>query len=104
MERAEEPTTMPTRIDLLPDLEAFTKACVASGRYSDTDDVIRTALRRLQDAESRRAAFNAVLDQTEADAAQNGTHDLDDVLAEVDAIIDEAVRANEPGHPENYSY
>ena len=83
---------MPTRIDLPPDLEAFTRACVTSGRYSDTNDVIRTALRKLQDAETRRAAFVSMLDETEAEAARDGTHDLDDVLAEVDAIIDAAVR------------
>ena len=83
---------MPTQIDLPPDLEAFTKACVTSGRYSDTSDVIRTALRQLQDAESRRAAFNAMLDETRQEAARNGTHDLDDVLAEVDSIIDAAER------------
>ena len=83
---------MPTRIDLPPDLEAFTEACITSGRYSDTNDVIRAALRHLQDSESRRVAFVKMLDETEAEAARNGTHDLDDVLAEMDAIIDAASR------------
>ena len=83
---------MPTRIDLPPDLEAFTRACVSSGRYSDTNDVIRAALRQLQNAEARSAAFIKMLDETEAEAARDGTHDLDDVLAEVDAIIDAATR------------
>ena len=83
---------MPTKIDLPPDLEAFTRACVTSGRYSDTNDVIRTALRQLQNTESRRAAFNAMLDETRQEVARNGTHDIDDVLAEVDAIIEAAER------------
>ena len=83
---------MPTRIDLPPDLEAFTQACITSGRYSDTNDVIRTALRQLQDAESRRAAFVKMLDETEAEVARDGAHDLDDVLAEVAAIIAAASR------------
>lgn len=83
---------MPTKVDLPPDLEAFTRACVTSGRYSDTNDVIRTALRKLQSAESRRIAFNAMLDETRQEVAREGTHDLDDVLAEMDAIIDAAVR------------
>ena len=83
---------MPTKIDLPPDLEAFTQACVSSGRYSDKNDVIRTALRHLQNAESRRLAFNAMLDETRREAAREGTHDLDDVLAEMDAIIDAAIR------------
>lgn len=82
---------MPTRIDLPPDLEAFTRACVTSGGYSDTGDVIRTALRELQDAESRRATFNAMLDETRQEVTRNGTHDIDDVLAELDAIIEAAV-------------
>lgn len=84
---------MSTKIDLPPDLEAFTQACVANGRYSDTNDVIRTALRQLQNAESRRAVFNAMLDETRDEVAREGTHDLDDVLAEMDAIIDAAIRA-----------
>lgn len=92
MKRATEPAAMPTKIDLPPDLEAFTRTCVSSGRYSDTDDVIRTALRQLKDAESRRAAFNAMLDETRQEVERDGTHDLDDVLAEVDAIIDAAER------------
>jgi len=83
---------MPTRIDLPPDLEAFTRTCIASGRYTDTNDVIHTALRHLQDAEKRSTTFNAMLDETEAEAARNGTHDIDDVLAEVDAIIEAAER------------
>ena len=82
---------MPTKIDLPPDLEAFTRDCVTSGRFSDTNDVIRAALRQLQSAESRRAAFNTMLDETRQEVAREGTHDLDDVLAEMDAIIDAAV-------------
>lgn len=81
---------MPTKIDLPPDLDAFTRACVTSGRYSDTGDVIRTALRHLQDAESRRAAFNAMLNETRQEVARDGAHDVDDVLADMDAIIDAA--------------
>lgn len=83
---------MPTTIDLPPDLEAFTRACVTSGRYSDANEVIRAALRHMQDAEKRRAAFVEMLDETEAEAGRNGTHDIDDVLAEMDAIIDAAER------------
>ena len=82
---------MPTKIDLPPDLEAFTEACITSGRYSDTGDVIRAALRHLQNAESRRLAFNAMLAETRQEVAREGTHDIDDVLAEMDAIIDAAV-------------
>ena len=47
---------------------------------------------KLQDDESRRAAFVKMLDDTEAEAARDGAHDLDDVLAEVDAIIAAAAR------------
>ena len=83
---------MSTRIELPPDLEAFTRACVASGRYSDTNDVVRAALKHLQKAEFQTAAFVGMLDETEAEAARHGTHAIDDVLAEVDAIIDGAPR------------
>jgi len=83
---------MPTKIDLPPDLEAFTRACATSGRYSDASDVIRAALRRLQDADARRTAFVNMLDEAEAEAVRNGSYDLDDVLAEVDAVIDATAR------------
>lgn len=79
---------MSTRIDLPPELEAFARDCVTSGRYSDTNDVIRAALRRLQDAEARRSSFNAMLAETRAEADRDGTFELDTVLAEADAIIE----------------
>lgn len=87
-----EPIGMPTTIDLPPDLEAFARDCVTSGRYSDVADVIRAALRRFQDAEARRRDFAAMLGETRAEAARDGTCDLDAVLAEADAIIDAATR------------
>lgn len=43
-----------TRTDLPPELEAFARSRVTSGRYSDTNEAIRAALCRLQDAEVRR--------------------------------------------------
>jgi antitoxin ParD1/3/4 len=79
---------MSTRIDLPPELEAFTRDCVTSGRYSDTNDVIRAALRRLQDAEARRHSFNAMLADTRAEADRDGTYGIDTVIAEIEASID----------------
>ena len=79
---------MPTQIELPPDLKAFTRACVAGVAVAATGDVIRTALRYLQNAESRRPAFNAMFDETRQEVARNGTHDVDDVLGEVDAMIE----------------
>ncbi len=79
---------MSTRIDLPPELEAFARDCVTSGRYSDTGDVIRAALRQLQDAEAHRHSFAAMLAETRAEADTIGTYDVATVLAEMDAIID----------------
>jgi antitoxin ParD1/3/4 len=83
---------MSTRIDLPPELEAFARDCVTSGRYSDTNDVIRAALRRLQDAEARRSSFNAMLAETRAEAERDGAHDVDAVLEEMDALIRASAR------------
>ena len=83
---------MATNVHLTPELEAFARSCVASGRYNNVSEVVRAALRRLQDAETARAAFNVALDRARDEADRDGVHDLDAVLAEMDAIIDAAER------------
>jgi len=50
---------MGTNVTLTPELERFAQACVERGRFNNVSEVVRSALRMLQEAEERRAAFVA---------------------------------------------
>ncbi len=78
---------MATNVHLTPALEGFARGCVESGRYNNVSEVVRSALRLLQDTEAQRNAFNAMLDQVRAETEQDGACRVEDVAAEMDAII-----------------
>jgi antitoxin ParD1/3/4 len=73
---------MATNVHLTPELERFARKCVEGGRYNNLSEVVRAALRLLQDAEVRRT-----LDDAMAEADREGTFSLESVLEEVDAVI-----------------
>lgn len=79
---------MTTNVHLTPELERFARECVAAGRYNNVSEVVRSALRLLQDSEERRREFLAMLHEAEAEAERTGTSTIDEVIADVDAIID----------------
>ena len=81
---------MATNVHLTPELEGFARQCVDSGRYNNVSEVVRSALRLLQDAEQQRGAFAAMLEETRTEAIRDGVHTIDSVAAELDAIIDAA--------------
>ena len=83
---------MATNVHLTPELESFARECVSAGRYNSVSEVVRTALRLLQDAEERRQAFNEMIAAVRSEADREGVHDIDTVLAEMDAAIDDASR------------
>jgi antitoxin ParD1/3/4 len=78
---------MATNVHLTPELERFARDCVEGGRYNNVSEVVRSALRLLQETEQRRLQFQAMLRETEAEAERDGTVALDDVIAEIDEII-----------------
>jgi antitoxin ParD1/3/4 len=80
-------------LTLPPDLERFAADAVASGRYRDVSELVAASLALLQRAEADRVVFIRSLEAAQAEAEREGWHELDDVLAEVDAIIDEEARA-----------
>jgi len=45
---------MTTHVDLTLELEHFARDCVESGRYDNMSEVMRSALRLLQEREERR--------------------------------------------------
>ena len=64
------------------------EACRGGGRYNNVSEVVRAALRLLQDAEVRRAEFRRMVEAVEQEAERAGDASLETVLAEMDAIID----------------
>jgi antitoxin ParD1/3/4 len=78
---------MATNVHLTPELEHFTRECVESGRYNNVSEVVRSALRLLQETENRRREFVSMLRQAEAETDREGAILLEDALAEANAII-----------------
>ncbi len=78
---------MATNVHLTPELERFARECVEGGRYNNVSEVVRSALRLLQDREDQRRQFQAMLDEAMAEADRDGTFTIDEVSAEVEAII-----------------
>jgi antitoxin ParD1/3/4 len=76
-----------TNVHLTADLEKFAHGCVESGRYNNVSEVVRSALRLLQDAEAQRQAFASMLKTVRSETKRKGTHTIDELTAEMDAII-----------------
>jgi antitoxin ParD1/3/4 len=58
------PVTIKTRnVSLTPEIEAFIAGRIATGRYRSASEVVRAALRLLEDDERRREAMSLQTDQ-----------------------------------------
>jgi antitoxin ParD1/3/4 len=79
---------MSTNVHLTPELERFARECVDSGRYNNISEVVRAALRLLEEADERRRKFDAMLQAVEAEGDRDGWISHEDVMAEVDRILD----------------
>ena len=82
---------MGTNVNPTPELERFAQACVESGRFNNVSEVVRSALRMLQEAEERRAAFVASLEVAREEGLREGLATVEEVEADIRAAID-AVR------------
>ena len=78
---------MGTNVNLTPELERFAQVCVETGRFNNVSKVVRSALRMLQDAEERKAAFVASLEDAVAEGDRDGFSSSEDVEAEVTTAI-----------------
>ena len=78
-----DPVTLP------PDLQRFAEEEVAAGRFRNLSEVAAAGVNLLRRAEAERAAFIASLEAAEAEANRDGWVSLDEMLAEMDAIIAE---------------
>ena len=83
---------MATNVHLTAELEEFARDCVSSGRFNNVSEVVRAGLRLLQADEDRRQAFTAMLRDVRTEADRDGTHSVEDVLAEMDTVIEQAKR------------
>jgi antitoxin ParD1/3/4 len=78
---------MATNVHLTPELEEFARSCVETGRFNNVSEVMRAALRLLQEREERRLAFNRMIADTRDEMEREGTFTIEEVAAEMDAII-----------------
>jgi antitoxin ParD1/3/4 len=76
-------------VTLPPDLERFASEAIASGRYRDMDELLRSGVSLLQRLEAERSAFVASLQEAEAEADRVGCVSLE----QVDASMRAAIRA-----------
>jgi len=83
-------------VSLTPELEGFAESCVASGRYGNVSEVMRAALRLLEQQEARRVAFTEMLERVEREADAKGWSTADEVDAELSAVIAQAKSARKP--------
>lgn len=74
-------------VSLTPEQQSFIEARVASGRFASASEVMRHALRLMQEAEDRRERFVTMLCDVSAQADREGTVSAEDVDAELKAII-----------------
>ena len=63
---------MGTNVSLTPALERFTQSCVEAGRYNNVSEVVRAALRLLQEREEARIAFVRSLEASTAEGTRDG--------------------------------
>ncbi|HVC51345.1 MAG TPA: type II toxin-antitoxin system ParD family antitoxin [Stellaceae bacterium] len=83
---------MSTNVSLTPELEKFARDCVAEGGYNNVSEVVRSALRLLQEHERQRRQFEATLDEAVAESDRDGWFTIEEVLADVDAVINKHSR------------
>lgn len=80
-------------VSLTPELEGFAERCVASGRYGNVSEVMRAALRLLEQQEARRVAFTEMLERVEREADEKGWLSAEKVDAELSEVIARAKSA-----------
>ena len=78
---------MPSSYTLGKHFETFVQAQLASGRYNNASEVLRDALRLMEDRERRLASLDAAIERGIADIEAGRVHDLDEVCDELDAEL-----------------
>jgi antitoxin ParD1/3/4 len=76
---------MPSSYTLGKYYEDFVQAQLASGRYNNASEVLRDALRLMEDRERRLAALDASIERGLADIKAGRVHDAEEVFDELEA-------------------
>lgn len=76
---------MASSVDLGNQLEGFVSLLVKTGRYNSRSEILREGVRLIHERETRLAALDASIRRGVADADEGRVHDLDTVLAKLDA-------------------
>jgi len=90
----DEIATVPSSYTLGEHFEAFVRTQLASGRYNSASEVLRDALRLMEERERRLAALDSAIERGLADAEAGRVHDLDRAFDALDAEL-----AALPDHP-----
>lgn len=81
---------MPTSYTLGKHFEAFVKTQLASGRYNNASEVLRDALRLLEEKERRMPALDAFVHAGLADADAGRVQDAQSVFDELEVELERA--------------
>lgn len=81
---------MPSSYTIGKHFEEFIREQLATGRYASASEVIRDALRLLEEREARKAAFEKAIEDSLADVEAGRVFDADEVfdrlLAELEML------------------
>jgi antitoxin ParD1/3/4 len=75
---------MPSSYTLGKHFESFVRSQLASGRYNNASEVLRDALRLMEERERRMAALDASIERGITDIDSGRVHDLDQVCDALD--------------------
>lgn len=88
-------------IDLSPEIERFIKDKVDSGVYGSATEVVRDAIRRMQQDEARRDAFRAAIAKGDAELERGeGILYTPDLMSEISRRAARAEARGEPIDPD----
>jgi len=76
---------MPSSYTLGKHFESFVQAQLASGRYGNASEVLRDALRLMEERERRLAALDLAIERGVADIEAGRVHAAEDVFDELKA-------------------
>lgn len=79
---------MPSSYTLGKHFEMFVQAQLASGRYNNASEVVRDALRLMEERERKLAALDTAIAQGIADISAGRVQDAEDVFAELEAELE----------------
>ena len=78
---------MPSSYSLGAHFESFVQSQMASGRYNNASEVLRDALRLMEDRDTRLQALRATLNASLEAGGQHSDDDLTRALDEEEAIL-----------------